>query len=144
MSDSFFQPHGLQPARLLCPWDSPGKNTGVGCHSLLQGSFLTQGSHPAFLHYRQILYWLSHQGITWNYRELHETIFNYLYCFKSSTLLTIKVHPQRNLTEGCFLKTREIKHFPPQDRSRPPRFNHVVLHNFSHNCHSNIKMTPTR
>ena len=30
------QPHGLQPARLLCPWTSPGKNTGVGCHSLLQ------------------------------------------------------------------------------------------------------------
>ena len=26
------RPHGLQPARLLCPWDSPGKNTGVGCH----------------------------------------------------------------------------------------------------------------
>ena len=30
-------PHGLQPARLLCPWDFPGKNTGVGCHFLLQG-----------------------------------------------------------------------------------------------------------
>ena len=31
------RPHGLQPARLLCPWDSPGKNTGVGYHFLLQG-----------------------------------------------------------------------------------------------------------
>ena len=31
--------------RLLCPWDSPGKNTRVGCHSLLQGIFLTQGSN---------------------------------------------------------------------------------------------------
>ena len=31
-------PHGLQPTRLLCPWDSPGKNTGVGCHVLLQDS----------------------------------------------------------------------------------------------------------
>ena len=30
------RPHGLQPTRLLCPWDSPGKNTGVGCHFLLQ------------------------------------------------------------------------------------------------------------
>ena len=29
-------PHGLQPSRLLCPWDSPGKSTGVGCHFLLQ------------------------------------------------------------------------------------------------------------
>ena len=35
------QPHGLQPARLLCPWDSPGKNTGVGCQALLQGIFVT-------------------------------------------------------------------------------------------------------
>ena len=36
-------PHGLFPARLLCPWDFPGKKTGVGCHFLLQGVFLTQG-----------------------------------------------------------------------------------------------------
>ena len=40
MSDSL-QPHGLQPARLLCPSDSLGKNTG--CHALLQGTFPTQG-----------------------------------------------------------------------------------------------------
>ena len=32
------------PGRLLCPWDSPGQNTGVGCHALLQGIFPTQGS----------------------------------------------------------------------------------------------------
>ena len=38
------------PTRLLCPWDSPGKNTGVGCHSLLQGIFLTQGLNPHLLH----------------------------------------------------------------------------------------------
>ena len=35
MSDSV-RPQGLQPTRLLRPWDSPGKNTGVGCHFLLQ------------------------------------------------------------------------------------------------------------
>ena len=40
LSDSV-QPYGLQPTRLLCPWDSPGKNTGVGCHALLQGIFPT-------------------------------------------------------------------------------------------------------
>ena len=45
VSDSL-QPHGLQPTRLLCPWDSPGKNPGVGCHFLLQGIFLTQESNP--------------------------------------------------------------------------------------------------
>ena len=52
----------ILPARLLCPWDSPGKNTGVGCHALLQGILLTQGSNPGVLHCRQILYHLSHQG----------------------------------------------------------------------------------
>ena len=61
MSNSLW-PHGLQPARLLCPWDSPGKNTGVGCHSLLQGILLTQGSNPSLLLCRQIFYHLSHQG----------------------------------------------------------------------------------
>ena len=58
MSD-FLQPHGLQPARRLCPWNSPGKNTGVGFHSLLQGIFPTQGSNPCLG--RWILYQLSHQ-----------------------------------------------------------------------------------
>ena len=54
ISDSL-QPCCLHPARLLCPWDSPGKNTGVGCHFLLQGVFLTQGLNLCLLH-RQILY----------------------------------------------------------------------------------------
>ena len=44
------------------PWDSLGKNTGVGCHFLLQGIFPTPGSNPGLLHCRQILYCLSHQG----------------------------------------------------------------------------------
>ena len=54
--------HGLQPTRLLCPWNSPGKNTGVGSHSLLQGIFLTQGLNVGLPHCRQILYHLSNQG----------------------------------------------------------------------------------
>ena len=49
VSDSF-RPHGLQPSRLLCPWDSPCKNTGVGCHAFLQGIFPTQGSNPHLLY----------------------------------------------------------------------------------------------
>ena len=49
------QPHGLQTARLLFPWDSPGKNTGVGFHALLQGSFMTHGSNPGLPHCRRIL-----------------------------------------------------------------------------------------
>ena len=42
--------------------DSPGKNTGVGSHALLQGIFPNQGLNPGLLHCRQILYHLSHQG----------------------------------------------------------------------------------
>ena len=41
-----FRPYGVWSAWLFCPRDSPNKNTGVGCHALLQGIFLTQGSNP--------------------------------------------------------------------------------------------------
>ena len=61
MSNSL-RPYGLYCTRLFCPWDSPAKNTGVVCHALLQGIFLTQGSNLDLLHYRQILYHLSPQG----------------------------------------------------------------------------------
>ena len=61
VSDSF-QPHGLSHTRLLCPWDSPDRNTGVGCLFLLQGIVPVQGSEPGSLHCRQIVYHLSHQG----------------------------------------------------------------------------------
>ena len=54
--------HGPQPSWLLCPWDSPGKNTGECCHSLLQGIFPTQGSNPCPPRCRQILYHLNRQG----------------------------------------------------------------------------------
>ena len=58
-------PPGLQPTRLLFPWDFPGKNTGVSCHFLLQGFFPTKGSNLCLLH---LLHWqedslpLSHLG----------------------------------------------------------------------------------
>ena len=49
MSDSL-RPHGLKPARLLCPWDPPGKSTEVGCHFLLQVILPAQGSNTGLLH----------------------------------------------------------------------------------------------
>ena len=78
ISDSL-RPHGLQPARLLCPWDSPGKNTGVGCHFLLQGTFLTQGSNPRllqFLHW-QILYhiWEVHVTYMLFFLKIGQSVF---------------------------------------------------------------------
>ena len=54
--------HGLQTARLLCPWDSPGKNSAVGCHALLQGISLTLGLNPGLLHCRQVLQYQCHLG----------------------------------------------------------------------------------
>ena len=48
------RPHGLGLARFFCPWDSPGKNNGVGCHFLLQGNFLSQGLSLCLL---SLLHW---------------------------------------------------------------------------------------
>ena len=48
--------------RLLCPWGSPSKNTGVGCHAFFQGIFPTQGLNPGLWHCRWILYHLSYAG----------------------------------------------------------------------------------
>ena len=56
-------PMDCSPARLLCPWGSPGKNTGVGCHFLLHRIFPTQGSNPRLLHCRETLY----HWATWNF-----------------------------------------------------------------------------
>ena len=55
---TLLQPHGLQTARLFCPWDIPGKNTEAGCHFLLKGIFLIQGLNLHLLSCtgRRILY----------------------------------------------------------------------------------------
>ena len=63
--------------------DSPGKNTGVGCHAPLQGIFPTQRSNPDLLHCRWILYQLSHQGSPLSIMHIHKygvnIIFNTIY-----------------------------------------------------------------
>ena len=61
VSDSEW-PHGLQPTRLLRPWDFPGKSTGVGCHCLLRGSSLTRNQIHCLLHWQADSLPLSHQG----------------------------------------------------------------------------------
>ena len=58
-------PYRLEPARLHCPRDFSGKNTGVGCHFLLQGIFLTQGLTLHLLHWQVDSLPLSHQGSAW-------------------------------------------------------------------------------
>ena len=54
LSDSLW-PHGLKSTKLLCPWNFPGKNTGVDCHFLLQWIFLIQGSNLCLLHWQVCL-----------------------------------------------------------------------------------------
>ena len=57
-----WSPSSVQLRSLLCPWDSPGKNTGVGCHPLLQEILPIQGLNPHLLQCRRILYSLSPTG----------------------------------------------------------------------------------
>ena len=97
VSDSLW-PRGLQHARLLWPRDSPGKNTGVGCHALLQGIFQTQGSNLSFLqllHCRRILYhWVTKEAPVkrgeWKEFTLGSTDFWSAVCFTpASTIRSI-------------------------------------------------------
>ena len=78
--------HGLQPTRLLCPWNFPGKNTGMGCHFLLQGIFPTHGLNLCLLHF---LHWQV-KSLPLN-SKLHVTI----YCDHPGIL--------QNLNKGLFL-----------------------------------------
>ena len=65
-----------------CSWDSPGQNTRVGCYSLLQGIFLTQGSNTGFLHCTQILYCLIHQRAPGDLKDFAIQNYHELIIFK--------------------------------------------------------------
>ena len=81
------QPQRLQPTRLFCPWNFPGKNTGVGCHSFLQGIFPTQELKLHLSHCRQILYHLGHH-LAEHFRLICAVfLFNRCFNFLSSILL---------------------------------------------------------
>ena len=76
-SSNSLWPHTLWPSRLLCPGDLRGKKTGVGCHSLLQGIFPTQGLNSGLLHCRQILYhWATWEALC-------------IYIYKSNKILSV-------------------------------------------------------
>ena len=81
---SWFSNNHSLPRGLLCPWDSPGKNTRVGCHILLQEIIPSQGSNPGLLHCRQILYPLSHT---------HIYIYQYKYIWASPVAQLVKNLP---------------------------------------------------
>ena len=73
--------------------DFPGKNTGLGSHSLLQELFPTQGSNPGLLHYKEILYLLSHQGSPQNKLWQNSTLgdFACLFFFRIFLFFFIKI-----------------------------------------------------
>ena len=89
------------------PWDFPGKNTGVGCHFLLQGIFLTQGSNLGLLHCRQILYHLSHCSyfahhtlLSWATRNVFFVYMNsFLFVFLLLLLLLLSCFSHVRLCE---------------------------------------------
>ena len=79
---------GLKPTRLLCPWNFPGKNTGVGCHFLLKGIFLTQGLNSSLLLGRWILfYWATWEAPSW---------FTYCYLLLLLLFLPDSHKPEKN------------------------------------------------
>ena len=111
MSDSL-GPHALYPARLLHPWDSPGRNNGVGCHALLQGIFLTQGSNLSLwplLHWQMdslpfltFLYWA-----TFEVTDTHcSTIYN------SQDIEATKVSINRSINKKTWCTYIHIVGFP--------------------------------
>ena len=67
------RPQGLQLTRILCPWDFPGKNTGVCCHLLLQGIFVTQRLNPRLLQRQADFLPLTHQGSPVEYYSAMKT-----------------------------------------------------------------------
>ena len=78
MSDSL-RLHGLQSTRLLCPWNSLGKNTGVRCHSLLQGIFPTQGLNPGFcITGRLFIFWATREVVVGSVQFSHSVLFHSL------------------------------------------------------------------
>ena len=111
VSDSV-QSYGLLAASLLWPWYSPGKNTGVDSHSLLQGIFLIKRSNLCLLHWRQILYHPNHQDlnniiryITFRKEKMFKNIFQiYLYIFLLEILM-IQIYWYSDLQAGLVSKT---------------------------------------
>ena len=124
------------PGSSLCPWDSPGKNTGVSCHSLLQGTFLNWESNLGLLHSWRILYSLSNQGSPsyienqdyyldkWSPRywkaEILKELLGVFFCFSLKWFMWLpwfSFCPLYRRRLGCW----EVFHAPsPQNSSQTP------------------------
>ena len=90
------QPHRLLLTRLLCPWDSPGKNTGGGWRALLHGIFLTQESNLSLLHWQGYLFFIteppgkpSHEPTVGQNHLPHSLFYNKVLASSCNLLTTI-------------------------------------------------------
>ena len=105
VSDSL-QPRGLYSTRLLCLWNSIGKNNAVGSHSLFQGIFLTQGLNLDLMHCRQMVYHLSHQERLKTY-----IYFFFFFLLFFNVLVFLLIQFTMNITIKKNLKKRQVKLF---------------------------------
>ena len=92
------RPHGPEPASLLCPWDSPSKNTSVGCHALVQGIFAIQGSNPGLLHCTCIFFYhLIHQGSPLYIHTCTSITYTYTHIYSAPTHNEVETSSPRPL-----------------------------------------------
>ena len=105
--------HGLLATSV--PVDSPGKNTGVSCHALLQGIFTSQGSNPGLPHCTQILYHLSHQGSP----KPDILLFSFLESFQGYQ------NWRYSSISNFFSKVVKLKYQGDQNCSPPKQLNHL-------------------
>ena len=127
----------MQPDKLLYPWDSPGKSTGLGSHSLLRGIFPTQGSNPDFLHCRRILYHLRHEGspiaslflFTFYIEDKTFLLWN-----KNKILVELLTSCQQFQPSGSTTHPRDINYKFSRERFSKS------LHNFISVCHTRFQL----
>ena len=114
----------IQPTRLLCPWNFPGKNTGAGCHALFQEIFPTQGSNPRLLH---LLHWqvdslpLCHLGIPQEYISSQKLHFSGITqkCMYNTYTLTLPLYHL-----GMFIILNSV--FPEFSTTKNPKFDPMI------------------
>ena len=136
---------GLQPAKLLCPWDCPGKNPGVGCHALLQGIFLIHGLNPGTLHCMWILYlWVTGETpiifcIIYHFSSPHLPLliyFSYLSVLVTSHWLLV-IRNSLKINSTSELISSHMSHLSSSDLNRFQTLWFLSVHL----CHSNWNYT---
>ena len=122
--------HGLQSTMLLCPWDFPGKNTGMSCHFLLQGIFLTQGSSLLLPHWQADALPLSHRGAQINDGSESESPSVVANSLRPGGLYSWRNSPGQNTGVGNLSRLQGI--FPTQGSNQGLPQCRRILHQLSH------------